>query len=674
MYFSVVGFHLVKISSRKIKLAPATLAAAIFALSATSGVIAASAQSVIAAADIVKAPGEPTAVLLPSPPAGPAKFFPLAEIHRGLHAVAYTVFEGVKPEPMDVEILGVLNDAIGPGQDMILARLQGKKAEYTGVVAGMSGSPVYIDGRLVGAISYRIGQFSKDPIAGITPIEQMLQVRDRPMARGMEVAEGEAPQPNSTADSTQPTSAMAAGGEVQPIATPLVFGGFSRDAVTRFGDKFRNLGLDPVAGLGGAAAAGTRQPEPLVPGSAVSAILVRGDLSISGTCTVTYVDPTRLLACGHPITQFGQVSMPMTKAEVVTTLASPMDSFKIINTTETVGSFTEDRASAIMGRFGVQAKMIPVSVDVIPAGRTPAAGGEMRRISDEIGGSAAPDTRLPSRGSSALAHPGGMHFEVLNNRELTPSAMLVSVYQSLSGTNESANQMSYRMDGELTLKGLPPVKLEGIMSPSETTSGAATAATYVSSRFSKLYSDTLDQPEVTGLRLKMQEIPERHTAVLEGARLSTNEASAGDTVEVETTLHPYGGEAQVVRTRIKLPDTLTSGPLRIVVGDSGTLDRLTNPPAAAGHAAASVALADAVAQLNHSHPNDRIYVALLDHDPQAQLESQALPAIPISMANVLEPLKAAQKVQLTGESVVEAGSVETNYAVSGSQVLTLDIR
>ena len=676
MYFSVLGFHPVKTSSRKIKLA--TLEGmAILALSVLSGVIAASAQSVIAAADIVKAPGEPTAVLLPSPPTGPAKFFPLAEIHRGLHAVAYTVFEGVKPEPMDVEILGVLNDAIGPGQDMILARLQGKKAEYTGVVAGMSGSPVYIDGRLVGAISYRIGQFSKDPIAGITPIEQMLQVRDRPTARSMEVAEGEAPQPNSTssADSPQPSSAMAAGGEVQPIATPLVFGGFSRDAVTRFGDKFRNLGLDPVAGLGGAAAAGTRQPEPLVPGSAVSAILVRGDLSISGTCTVTYVDPTRLLACGHPITQFGQVSMPMTKAEVVTTLASPMDSFKIINTTETVGSFTEDRASAIMGRFGVQAKMIPVSVDVIPAGRTPAAGGEMRRISDEIGGSNAPGTGLPSRrSSSALAHPGGMHFEVLNNRELTPSAMLVSVYQSLSGTNESANQMSYRMDGELTLKGLPPVRLEGIMSPSETTSGAATAATYVSSRFSKLYSDTLDQPEVTGLRLKMEEIPERHTAVLEGARLSTNEASAGDTVEVETTLHPYCGEAQVVRTRIKLPETLTSGPLRIVVGDSATLDRLTNPPGGAGHAAASVALADAVAQLNHSHPNDRIYVALLDHDPQAQLESQALPAIPLSMANVLEPLKAAQKVQLTGESVVEAGSVETNYAVSGSEVLTLDIR
>jgi len=677
MFFDCFGFHPVKTSSRAVKLVHAFIAASL-AVWLLTAAFEASAQSVIAAADIVKAPGQPQAALLPSPPSGPARFFPLAEIHRGLHGVAYTVFEGVKPEPMDVEILGVLNDAIGPGQDMILARLEGKKAEYTGVVAGMSGSPVYIDGRLVGAISYRIGQFSKDPIAGITPIGQMLQVRDRPVTPGMEVARDEAPAPGtgSAADREQTSSAMAAGGEIQPIATPLVFGGFSRDAVTRFGDKFRTLGLDPVAGLGGAAAAGTKQPEPLVPGSAVSAILVRGDLSISGTCTVTYVDPTRLLACGHPITQFGQVSMPMTKAEVVTTLASPMDSFKIINTTETVGSFTEDRASAILGRFGVQAKMIPVSVDVVPARRpSETGGGELRRVSEPVNELKAPENRMtPLPGEGPTAHHGAMHFEVLNNRELTPSAMLVSVYQSLSGTNESANQMSYRMEGELTLKGLPPVKLEGIMSPTETNSGAANAALYVGDRFNRLYSDTVDQPEVTGLHLKMEEIPERHTAVLEAARLSVNEASPGDTIDVEATLHPYGGDAKVIRTRIKLPETLTSGPLRVVVGDGTTLDRLTNPPGGAGHAASSLTLADAVAQLNHSHANDRVFVALLDHDPQAQLDSQALPGIPISMANVLEPMKAAQKVQLTGESVIEAGSLETNYAVSGSQVLTLNIR
>ena len=131
-----------------------------------------------AQAAVAAASWAPAATALPATAPLNTKIFPLAEIRRGQRGVAYTVFEGVTPEPMEVEILGVLKDSLGPGQDMILARLHGEKPEYTGVVAGMSGSPVYIDGRLVGALSYRIGQFSKEPICGITPIEQMLEVRD----------------------------------------------------------------------------------------------------------------------------------------------------------------------------------------------------------------------------------------------------------------------------------------------------------------------------------------------------------------------------------------------------------------------------------------------------------------------------------------------------------------
>jgi hypothetical protein len=373
----------------------------------------------------------------------------------------------------------------------------------------------------------------------------------------------------------------------------------------------------------------------------------------------------------------------MTKAEVVATLASPLNAFKIINTTETVGSFTEDRASAILGRFDVAARMIPVSVEVVqedPAHReTTAMNGApaesaMKQVSEQIDG---PGTRLPvpeaRRGPGAK---GGMHFEVLDNRELTPAAMLVSVYQSLSGTNESANDTSYRMDGELTLKGLPPVRLAGVMSSTEQSSGAIGAALYVNEKFAQLYSNAVEQPEVMGLRLRMEEIPERRTAVLEGARLGRTEAHAGDTVEIEATVHPYQAEARVVRMQVKLPDSLTPGPLRIVVSDGTTLDRLTTPPMAGpfGAAQRATALADVVAQMNRAHANDRIYVTLLNHTAQAGLEAQALPGVPLSMANVLEPLRTAQKVQLTGESVVEAGSMETGYAVSGSQVLTLEVR
>lgn len=428
--------------------------------------------------------------------------------------------------------------------------------------------------------------------------------------------------------------------EMQAMETPLVFGGgFSQETVERFGDRFRSMGLTPVAGLGGSDAK-SEQPEPLVPGSAVSAVLVRGDLSMAGTCTVTYVDATRLLACGHPITQFGPVDMPMTKANVVATLASPLNAFKIVNTTETVGAFTEDRASAIMGRFGVKARMIPVTVEVVPKGRG-----------------------LPEK---------TLHFEVLDNRQLTPSAMLVSVYQSLQGTNISAAEMSYRVKGELTLQGQVAVLLEGLMTQNELNPGAVNAALMVGDRFSRVYENALEQPVVTALRLRVEAIPERRTAVLETARLSRIEARAGDEVEVEATLRPYRAEARVMRMKFRLPVNVSPGPLRVVVSDGATVDRLMNTSGTAAQRA--VGLADAVAQINQLHRNDAVYVTLLDHAAQAVLESGALSEVPLSMVNVLEPLKDAQKIQLTGESVVETGHMSTEYAVSGSQVLTLVLR
>jgi hypothetical protein len=567
---------------------------------------------------------------VPMPAAAPAvtRFFPLSEVKRGMRGVAYTVFEGVNPEPMQVEILGVLKEALGPGQDMILARLHGDKPEYTGVVAGMSGSPVYIEGRLVGALSYRIGQFSKEPIAGITPIESMLQVRDDEGTVGMKLA--------SVSKETEGQPEMRA------METPLVFGGFSEETVERFGDRFRAMGLTPVVGLGGADSAAV-QPEPLVPGSAVSAVLVRGDLSMAGTCTVTYLDPKRLLACGHPITQYGPVDMPMTKAMVLATLASPLNAFKIINTTETIGAFTEDRASAIMGRFGVEARMIPVVVEVVPP---------------------------PSLDKSAPAQTKTFHFEVLDNRQLTPSAMLVSVYQSLQTNNTAAEELSYRMTGEIDVKGLPAVRMQGLMAQSEFNPATINAALLVNDRFSKVYGNALEQPVVTGLRLKVEAIPSRMTAVLESARLSQIEAHAGDEIEVEATLHPYQTEARMVRVKVKLPAELSSGPMRVVVSDGGTVDRLMTRTGA-DH---SMGLADAVAALNRMHANDRVYVTLLDHATQAVLEGETLPGVPLSMANVLEPLKEAQKMQLTGESVVEAGSVDAGYAVTGYQVLNLMVK
>jgi hypothetical protein len=262
------------------------------------------------------------------------------------------------------------------------------------------------------------------------------------------------------------------------------------------------------------------------------------------------------------------------------------------------------------------------------------------------------------------------HFEVLDNRGLTPSTMLISVYQTLQGNNTSAAEMSYRLSGEIGVKGLPAVKLDGLMTQNEFFPATINAALLMNDRFSKVYGNALEQPIVTGLRLKVEAIAERRTAVLESARLSRMEARAGDTVEVEVTLHPYQAEERQVRVQVKLPVELSPGPMRVLVSDGATVDKLTMR-AGGDH---SVGLAATVAELNRMHGNDRVYVTLLNHEAEAVLDGEALPGVPLSMANVLEPLKAARKMQLTGESAVEVGSASTGYAVSGSQVLSLVVK
>src|SRR5208282_5852209 len=332
----------------------------------------------VIAQDVTRQDRRAPAVVSPaivSPAIAFPTIMPLNQIHEGMKGIALTVFQGVKPESMEVEVLGVMRNVNGPKGDIILVRLHGSKPEYTGVVAGMSGSPVYFDGKLAGALAFRIGEFSKEPIAGVTPIEEMLEIDalDHSAARGP--ARSPAPMPASVTNPNPPsqtgTTQTASPSEaamlpaqnfsqnlsqnfsqtysnyLQPIETPLVFNGFSNETLQRYASQFAAAGIVPVMGIGSASAA--KQPEPIEAGSAVSAVLVRGDMDIAATCTVTYVDPQRLLACGHPLLQFGEVDLPMTKATVLATLPSPLNAFKIVNTTETVGAFVQDRQNGIMG-------------------------------------------------------------------------------------------------------------------------------------------------------------------------------------------------------------------------------------------------------------------------------------------------------------------------------------
>ena len=591
----------------------------------------------------------------PSPPPNGGGFFPLSEVRRGMTATAWTVFTGSKPDPMEVEILGVLRGARGPGHDMILVQLHGAKPEYTGVVAGMSGSPVYIGNRLLGSLSYRIGQFSKDPIAGITPIEQMLEVRDLPID-GSGVRDQGSGVGDLGSEGKEELLQPPAQQTIQAMETPLVMSGFRPEAIRLWQQRMAGTGLETVA-AGGMGASSKSDSAPggkteaersaaalasIVPGSAVSAQLVRGDLEIAATCTVTYIDAKQLLACGHSILQAGPVSLPMTAADVVATLASPLNAFKIVNTGETIGAFTEDRDAAIRGILGRKARMIPVHIAVHSPGRGQ-IGGSVRRID----------------------------IEVLDLPAVTPQAVMVCLYEALLAANESTFDTSYHVTGSIDLGGYRPSPLDLWISAGDQMPAPMQAASQVAERFFRLYSNGARQGAVRGIDLDVEAIPRRIQVELETARLVSNDiVHAGDTVVVEATIRPWRQPARNVRISIALPARLGAGNLRLLISDSGTLDRTLDQPRLSTRPAD---LETVLAQDRARHGADRIYVSLLLPETQAGIGGQTLASLPLSVANALESLRTAQDVNLNGESAEVVGEASAGGVLNGFQILNLRI-
>ena len=353
------------------------------------------------------------------PKSGKVEIMKASDVKPGMHAVAWTVFQGTEPEPVPIEIVGAWKNMWGPGQDIIVGKMGGK-AVLTGVAGGMSGSPVYIDGKLIGAVALRLSVFSPDAICGITPIELMLEINDLDKTRPMD-----ARAPDKTRSAAP---VMAAGPGMVPIDTPLTFSGFNSSVLTEFGPLLQNLGITPVMGGAGSSlraskpAAGWQQS--LQPGDSVAGVLVSGDMSVTGLGTVTYNDGKRVLAFGHPFFNLGPVDMPMSKGEVLTVLASSYQPNKMANATEIVGSLHQDRHSGIMGVLGMESPMIPVTVKVRSFGEKDGVRGEK-----------------------------DFHFNVFQHQKWTPYLMMMTLYNALSGDNEFKDEATYRLSGKVEMDG-----------------------------------------------------------------------------------------------------------------------------------------------------------------------------------------------------------------------------
>jgi SpoIVB peptidase S55 len=601
------------------------------------------------------APAETPRAAAPPDGAGPVGMFPVEELRPGLMGVGRTVFEADRLEEFGVEILGVLKNAIGPQQDMILARLHGEKVEFTGVVAGMSGSPVYIDGRLVGALSYRIGQFAKEPIAGITPIADMIKLAPpatggaaapgarsgsaRPSARPVDLlgwlARGADPAARPALPEIAPGAvATSSAPALQPIGTPLVCAGCDPQALAHYAPVFEMMGLEPTAGGGAESGASEGGPLPLVPGTAIGATLVTGDMNLSAVGTLTHIDGTRVFAFGHPMTGTGTIDVPLTQARVVATLASQAGSFKIANATAPIGAVVEDRLTAIVGEVGRQAPMLPLSVRV--------NSGDSHR---------------------------DFHYGITRDRTFGPVVAALATASSLLRSAEFEAGATVSLRYRYVIEGYPTideVRLFAGTSPAQPVHAAV--ANEAAALLGFLSTNPFEEPVVRSIDVTVDVLPPSRIAVLSSLSAAKGEVRAGETVRVDATLTEYRGRTRTESFDVTVPEDTPQGELQVIVAGGSALDGLDRRMIER-QVAQAANLRDIINLVGRERATQALVLRLARRSPAVIVRSDILPDLPLSIFSVFNnPRLNADSTLLMEAPILEIARDQDVVVVGGRRI------
>jgi len=553
-----------------------------------------------------------------------------------MQGYAYTIFAGDQVEKFDLEVIGILPNFIGPRQSIILVQLKGPKVEHTGVVAGMSGSPVYLDGKLAGALSLKLGIFTKEPLAGVTPIEDVLNPPAAP---------GSAPsvaQIFSLPSEASLRTGLPSGSALEPIETPLVFSGFQPYTLQQFSSQIQGYGFIAAQG-------GTADPRPedahLAAGDMAGMVLVQGDASINAACTVTAVQADRVYLCGHPFMNLGNVELPMARSRVVTTLSSDLASTKIVNVGGSIGTITGDHLTAVTGKLGEPPAMIPLDLTLSVSGAGP-------------------------------AKQKTLHFEIVNHPKLTPLLVAITTFNGLTQNSLYGEGTTLHLSGEIRLQGHAVVQIENTFAPGDflTPDGLPIALT-MQNVFTRLFSNTFEPTKVDRISLHVESVPGRKSFSIESAWLEKGEAAPGETLRVRVLLRPYRGAARVEETTVRVPEQVARGTtLRILVSDAELLNRASRGFAFAGAGGGPTGLDQLIALLNRERRNDRLYVGLFVPAPTLLWDDKELPNVPLSEINVVDGRPAPGSVQVLRESLASEASIPLGGPVSGVVSLNLQIR
>lgn len=579
--------------------------------------------------------------------------FPVSEIREGMRGTARTVFNGTKSEEFNVEILGVIPNWIGPKQDIIVGRLSGGKADRTSVFAGMSGSPVYIDGKLVGAISYSF-PFAKEPMCGITPFEQMTSVVEHaPLKRAAGSRQVSFSYSELRADLWRPsirTPAVTpvatgfpagsrlvgiAGQTFVPIATPVTFSGISQKTIDMFAPQLMQAGFIPVAASGGGSNSTALKPASettLLGGDSVVVHLARGDVQIAAAGTVTLRDGEKIYAFGHPFFSLGSTSLPMSESHVITVVPNANNSFKLTVPDATVGSMTQDRSTVIYGKLGAAPRMLPVKL------RLTTSRGRAEEIS----------------------------FESAFDELLTPLIINAGVANTIIVNERGLGDSTIEVKGEISIKGEQPIRIQRRFAGGSATAFAASAAAIP---ISSLLRANYDGLEITGVTLDIMAEDGSKTAVLDRVSADRTQARAGETMELTALVRSESGTMIAQKIPITIPKDAAPGTVTILIGDGNAVQK----DAAITQFTPKTA-AEFIATYNRLKRSDKLYAVLSRSSTGTIMGASEMPNLPPSMLATINNDRTAGGSKPALQTIIAEWEVPSGeYIVTGSQTLSVEI-
>jgi hypothetical protein len=502
-------------------------------------------------------------------------------------------------------------------------------------------------------LSLKLGVFTKEAIAGVTPIEDVLhppaQVGEAGPAHNG-VAPGaeqrERPAATSSQQFTLPNDALArnflpGSSSLQPIETPLIFSGFQPAALQQFTSQLQGYGF--VAAQGGTTPARADDGK-LSAGDMAGMVLVSGDASINSACTVTAVRGDRVFLCGHPLMNLGDIQIPMARSRVVTTLSSELASTKIVNVGGSIGTITSDHLTAVTGKLGEAPTMIPLDLTVAVNG----------------------------------ADEKKLHFNLVNHPKLTPLLVALTTFNGLTQNSIYGEGTTLHLSGEVTLKGHVPVQLENTFAPTDTMlPDGMSIALGVQTTFTRLFTNNFEIPDVQRISLRVESLPGRKSYSIESAWLEKGEAAPGENLKVRVLLRPYRGEARIEETTVHVPDQIARGTqLRVLVSDAEWMNRASRGFGfgMAGGASGSEGLDQLITLMNRERHNDRLYVGLFVPAPSMVWDDKEMPNVPLSQINMIDGRPAPGSVQVLRESLASESSIALGGPVGGLISLNLPIR